>query len=162
MRQLTIVNQTSDIIVWDSENKGRSQSRILLPSLSCKITVSAIQSEITLSCLSNRGDAEKDWTAHPNAYKFRLPMSLGAMWKVVNMPEGCPWWIYRGKVRVLVSHQCHFTEGSVALPEASLTVDPAPPGSCFFPLRLPGFVAAVLAAITWYANMSSPPFHLRS
>lgn len=103
MRQLTIVNQTSDIIVWDSENKGRSESRILLPSLSCNTTISALHSDITLSSLSNRGEAEKDWTARPNAYKFRLPLSLSAMWKVVDAPEGCPWRIYRGKVCASIS-----------------------------------------------------------
>ena len=134
MRQLTIVNQTSEIIVWDSENKGRSESKILLPSLSTSTTISASCSDITLSSISNRGEAKQDWTASPNAYTIQLPMSLGAMWKVVKVPEECPWRVYRCKVcgiMIVYRYPISCVEG---FSETSFTTHPAPSRFGLFPV----------------------------
>ena len=32
----------------------------------------------------------------------RFPLAFSAQWKVVKVEEGCPWRIYRSKVRLLV------------------------------------------------------------
>ncbi|OSX64855.1 hypothetical protein POSPLADRAFT_1053664 [Postia placenta MAD-698-R-SB12] len=99
MKQLSIVNHTSEILLVEATGVlGTRETKVLLPSLATTTTIAKHASVFTFSTPAQRGDYEKDWVAVPKVYAVTLPRVLGATWKVVDLPSGCPWTMYRARV----------------------------------------------------------------
>ena len=111
MKQLTIVNQASEAILCtigrsclsrvSSDEEAGQKLNIILPSTSVTLKVASFAFPLTLM---PQGVTEKDvsdekLSVSANAFSVRMPMSLGALWKTIRVPEDCPWVIYRSKVR---------------------------------------------------------------
>lgn len=49
---------------------------------------------------------EKEWHIHPESFKIRFSLALVASWQVVNVPRGCPWWVFTSRVSVSFMFTC--------------------------------------------------------
>lgn len=43
---------------------------------------------------------EKEWRIHPGSFKIRFSLALAPSWQVVDVPKGCPWWVFTSRVSV--------------------------------------------------------------
>lgn len=111
MKHLTIVNHSSEIVlcrVGQSNAKGalliddhRRELNVILPSVAMTVDMKTFGVPLTLTpqtVTEKSTSVDEKWSISPNAFEIRMPMSLGALCKVVEVPEDCPWRIYRSKV----------------------------------------------------------------
>jgi 1-phosphatidylinositol phosphodiesterase len=105
MRQLSIVNRTEDIIGCNGEHIFKNEnSKIDYVYPSCSLTVQLPSFRVALTLFRDSSNEKADYgdetqSVTPDGFTIRAPLALGAMWKVVKVSEGCPWAIYRIKVR---------------------------------------------------------------
>jgi hypothetical protein len=110
MRRLSIVNRSSHTISCRKDNpelrpKGGEEVYDIPPSETVVLDVDSLCLNLTLF---SRRSAEKSTTIHDdwlsgsrglNGVEIGHVITLGATWAAVKVSEGCPWVIYRSKVR---------------------------------------------------------------
>ena len=111
MKQLTIVNRSYEAILCgvgdsshslDNDEEMLGQKLNIIPPCS-SATLKLTNFAVPLTLLSD-AVAEKylpvddKCSVCVSAFSVRMPMSLGALWKTIKVPEDCPWRIYRSKV----------------------------------------------------------------
>lgn len=108
MRRLTIVNRTDDIVTYYAEHHHikagvEAQTHFVYPSTSVTVDLPSHSADLRLSQAHTKEKVDYSDEVHsvaPDEFTVRAPLSLGAMWKGVKVPESCPWTIYRIKVRI--------------------------------------------------------------
>ncbi|KAF7790998.1 hypothetical protein EIP86_001957 [Pleurotus ostreatoroseus] len=112
MKQLTIVNHSREIVlcrIGQSSTTGGSVSEdhrreldVILPSVAMTVEMKNFGVSLTLTpqtVTEKSASLDEKWMITPNGLDIRMPMSLGALCKVVSVPEDCPWRIFRTKVK---------------------------------------------------------------
>lgn len=106
MRRLTIVNRSPEIVNCHSEHHhAEDVGALIFPGGSATLELKSFRDELILTPGLAKSESsselvdEKDFAAAPDGFRIRAPLALGAIWKAVDAPEGCPWVIYRSKVR---------------------------------------------------------------
>lgn len=107
MRRLTVVNCSTETVSCHvgRQDTCEAQSDIsILPASSTTLEIPSFRrSALILTPQAARSKSaagldEKQAVA-PDRLAVRVPLSLGALWKEVDVPEGCAWRVYRSKVR---------------------------------------------------------------
>ncbi|GBE82695.1 hypothetical protein SCP_0410800 [Sparassis crispa] len=96
MKRISLVNHTTDVLVWGSCDLVEHE--ILSPSVSTSISLSKFHTSVTIAVVSASANVDKEWAVPAKAFTIRLPLSLGASWKAVEVEKGCPWRIYQSRV----------------------------------------------------------------
>ena len=107
MRRLSIVNRSEDIVSCHAEQIGKHSAagpQFVYPTASVTLELSSFRTGLTLRPVSvdekaGLFDEKSEQSIAPDSFTLRLPLALSAMWKVVEVPESCPWIMYRIKVR---------------------------------------------------------------
>lgn len=100
MKRLTIFNYTGEVLVCQSGLEGKRELLVIPHSLCKATTISKYQCTLTLTTPDPCEIDKEGWTIKPDVFTIRLPMALGAAWKVVDVCYNCPWRIYRSRVRL--------------------------------------------------------------
>ena len=112
MKQLTIVNQSHGIVlcrlgqpglsVTENAEDARKELSVILPSVAVTVKVKnfAVPLTLTPQHVSEKKSQSVDekWSINPDGFSIRMPMAMGALVKVIPVPDDCPWRIYRSKV----------------------------------------------------------------
>ncbi|KAF9484914.1 hypothetical protein BDN70DRAFT_871897 [Pholiota conissans] len=118
---LTIRNLSTDAIIGHTpptqtkfhiqRDKGAVDEFLLQPSASvttslskgCKreIIIRHSKSEVDVSADAVSATAlieKEEWHIHPESFKIRFSLELTSSWQLVDVPRGCPWRVYVGRI----------------------------------------------------------------
>ncbi|KAI0933495.1 hypothetical protein AcV5_005625 [Taiwanofungus camphoratus] len=98
MKRLTIFNYTGEVLVCQSGLEGKRELLVIPHSLCKATTISKYHRTLTLTTPDPCEIDKEGWIIKPDVFTIRLPMALGAAWKVVDVCYNCPWRIYRSRV----------------------------------------------------------------
>ena len=107
MRRLSIVNRSGDIVSCCVERAVRDEhtgTQVIFPSASVTLELPSFRANLVLSShtTNEKSDyADESKILEPDDFTIRAPLTPMALWKLVQVPESCPWAIYRIKVRTL-------------------------------------------------------------
>ncbi|KAF8061642.1 hypothetical protein FPV67DRAFT_289811 [Lyophyllum atratum] len=101
---LTLLNFTDENISCRCVSKRSSvaQPEILLAPSTPRTIDCTKPGELELLPRSATGrtpdGGSKEWLVKPEESSIRISLALGALWRVVHVPDGCPWRIYLSKI----------------------------------------------------------------
>ncbi|KAJ3546549.1 hypothetical protein NM688_g5503 [Phlebia brevispora] len=97
MKQLTIVNHSREIVlcrISRSDAKGnadndssRKELNVILPSVAMTLEVKNFAVPLTLTpqtVTEKSTSIDEKWSIAPNGFSIRMPMAMGAFWKVIS------------------------------------------------------------------------------
>lgn len=93
MKRLTISNRTSDVVSLDAPFTPELRISVL-PGASATISVPRLNSSIS----AYRSQDEKH-SKESDPITIHAPLKLGASWRAAVTDKGCPWAMYRSRVR---------------------------------------------------------------
>lgn len=103
--RVTILNLTEQILSCSYAGQSNAHTNPiipLLPSVATPAEFSTPRTKVSLhpTDTDTLSDIElKGWKINPEGLLIQLSLTLGALWKVIPVPDGCPWRIYLTRVR---------------------------------------------------------------
>ena len=94
MKRLTIYNRTSDVVSLNAPFTPELRISVL-PGASATISVPRLNSSIS----AYRSQDKKEVPEGSDPITIHVPLKLGASWRAAVADKGCPWAMYRSRVR---------------------------------------------------------------